>query len=275
MIPLYDRNRPLRTPVITFALIAANVFVFLFEITVSWQQGPEGLKHFFQRWGVRPVCVAALLAGKSEIVVRPPPLPSDLPAPFERFFRRPPAEERIPITAAACLMPLFTCMFLHGGWGHLIGNMWFLWIFGDNVEDRLGRLRFLVFYLATGVLASCTQIGVTLAFSRDTLTPMIGASGAVSAVLGAYWIAFPYARVVTLLPFVFILPIAELPAWLYLILWFLFAQLLPAVGTLGSEQGIAFWAHIGGFAAGCAYLWRLKHRPPRPPGRYVRFRPLP
>jgi len=268
VIPLYDRNRPRRTPFVTFALIAANALVFVYEIKVSWQQGPRALEELFNRWGVKPACIAALVTGKSEIIVqeqRRTPWGIEVPVTVER----------IRIAAAACLLPLFTCMFLHGGWGHIIGNMWFLWIFGDNVEDRLGHLRFLIFYLATGVLASCVHIAVTLAFSSDTLVPTIGASGAVSAVLGAYLVAFPHARIVTLVPIIFIFTVIEIPASIYLFVWFFFQQLIPGVGGLGSAQGVAFWAHIGGFAAGCAYLWRVKHRPPRLPGRYVQFRPLP
>ncbi len=146
--------------------------------------------------------------------------------------------------------PVFTSMFLHGGWLHLIANMWALWLFGDNVEDALGHGRFLVFYLACGVVANIAQSAVDVL----STTPSLGASGAIAGVLGAYLLFYPTARVLTLIP-IFIFPwFVELPAVVFLGLWF-FAQLsggLASLGTAGGSTGggIAFWAHVGGFVSG-------------------------
>lgn len=153
-----------------------------------------------------------------------------------------------------------TSMFLHGSWGHFLGNMLYLWIFGDNIEDRLGHLRFLVFYLLCGTLAALGQVFVNM----GSLVPMIGASGAISGVLGAYLVLFPHSRVLTLVPIFFVLQLIEVPAVLLLGLWFL-VQLLSGVGSLGAEAdigGVAFWAHAGGFIAGAALVTVFK-RPER------------
>ena len=148
-------------------------------------------------------------------------------------------------------LPLFTAMFLHGGWLHLGGNMLYLWIFGDNVEDRLGHVRFLLFYLACGLAAALTQIYV----HPTSKIPMVGASGAVAGVLGGYLILFPYARVLALMPILFFFQIVELPAALFLVFWFLMQFLSGAVSITGDPDltgGVAWWAHIGGFAGGVA-----------------------
>ncbi|MBI3769627.1 MAG: rhomboid family intramembrane serine protease [Deltaproteobacteria bacterium] len=148
----------------------------------------------------------------------------------------------------ATLSPLVTSMFLHGGWMHLLGNMLYLNIFGDNVEDRLGHLRYLALYLVTGIVAGVAQITI----NPHSSLPMVGASGAIAGVTGAYFLFFPRARVVTLIPIFIFLQIVELPAVLFLFFWFAF-QLLLGIGSLGTETaggGVAFWAHIGGFLAG-------------------------
>ena len=177
---------------------------------------------------------------------------------------------RYPLTAVNSLLPLLTSLFLHGGLWHLLGNMWFLWIFGDNVEDRLGHLRFLLFYVGGGVAASLVHVLVSVAFSGPSLIPTIGASGAVSAVLGAYLLAFPTARIVTFLPIFFFIYLVEIPASIYLLFWFVFQQVLPGLGSLGTAGGgVAFWAHIGGFLAGMGYLYATAPGAPRGPGRYL------
>jgi membrane associated rhomboid family serine protease len=145
--------------------------------------------------------------------------------------------------------PVFTSMFLHGGWMHIIGNMWFLWIFGDNVEDALGHFKYLVFYVLCGIAAGMTQV----LFSAGSRLPMVGASGAIAGVMGAYLIKFPKSRIVTLV-FVFIFfTTIEVPAGLMLAYWF-FIQFFSGVGTIGyshvSQGGTAFFAHIGGFITG-------------------------
>ena len=152
--------------------------------------------------------------------------------------------------------------------------MWFLWVFGDNVEDRLGHIRFLIFYLVGGVLASLVHVAVTVLFSDNPLIPTIGASGAVSAVLGAYFIAFPYARIVTLLPIFILFYLVEIPASVYLLFWFLIQQVLPGLGSLErlGSGGVAFWAHIGGFLVGMLYLLFLAPPDRTARGRTVRYR---
>ncbi|MEJ2540427.1 MAG: rhomboid family intramembrane serine protease [Gemmatimonadota bacterium] len=153
------------------------------------------------------------------------------------------------------IAPLFTSMFLHGGWGHLIGNMWFLWIFGNNVEDSMGHLRFLLFYVLCGLAAAGAHV---MADPSSTL-PMVGASGAISAIMGAYLLLYPKAKVKTVIFIIIFFSVVELPAFLYLGYWFLlqlFGVLGPAVGG-----GVAFWAHIGGFVAGLVLI--LVFRNPR------------
>ncbi len=158
---------------------------------------------------------------------------------------------------------IFTSMFLHGGWLHVIGNMWFLWIFGDNIEDILGHEKYLIFYLMCGVAAAITQVF----FNVDSRVPMVGASGAIAGVMGAYMIKFPQARIVTLIFFLFIW-FTDVPAWLMLIYWF-GVQFFSGVGSLGdytvSQGGTAFFAHIGGFVTGMILINLLGTRQ-----RYVR-----
>lgn len=144
---------------------------------------------------------------------------------------------------------IFTSMFLHGGWLHVLGNMWFLWIFGDNVEDIMGHEKFLLFYLSCGVAAALTQVF----FSADSRVPMIGASGAIAGVMGAYLVKFPRARILTLVPIIIFFTWLEVPAWFMLIFWF-GMQLFSGVGSISTAQyaqgGTAFFAHVGGFVAG-------------------------
>ncbi len=148
------------------------------------------------------------------------------------------------------IRPFFTNMFLHAGWAHLIGNMWFLWIFADNVEDRMGHLNFLIFYLMCGFIASFTHFII----NRHSVVPAVGASGAIAGVLGAYMMLFPSARVLTLVPFFFFLEIIEIPAFIFLGIWFIYQFLLGVSSLGGYGAGIAFWAHIGGFLAGIFLL---------------------
>jgi membrane associated rhomboid family serine protease len=146
------------------------------------------------------------------------------------------------------LMTLFTSMYLHGGWAHLIGNMWYLWIFGDNIEDRMGRFRFFIFYTLCGLIAGLLQV---IAAPQST-TPMIGASGAIAGVLGAYLVLYPRARVSTLVPFFYFIRIVWLPAIVVLGSWFLIQLLngLASINVVMQTGGVAWWAHIGGFVAG-------------------------
>ncbi len=218
MIPIRDENPVESAPVVTRGLIALNVAIFLYELL----QGPE-LTGFVFRWGMVPIRVTLALHQGTE----------PLQAPAATFL---------------------TSMFLHGGWAHLIGNMWYLWVFGDNIEDRLGKLRFLAFYLLAGVVAS----GVEYALHPTLRAPTLGASGAIAGVLGAYALLFPGARVLTLMPFFQIVP---LPALLVLGLWFVlqfFSGWLSLSASLSG--GIAWWAHIAGFAFGLATVKLFERR---------------
>ena len=212
MIPLRDSVPSSTTPVVTYAIIAINVLVFIQQLALS----PEELHHFFAHYGVVP--------------------------------------------ARLQLSDLFTSMFLHGGFLHLIGNMWFLWIYGDNVEDVLGRIKYLAFYLTGGVAGSLLQI----AADPNTTIPNIGASGAIAAVMGAYLLKFPHARVLTLIPLFIVFFTRELPAYIILIYWFIL-QFFSGVGTLaesstGASGGIAFFAHVGGFLMGMLLIKVLPSR---------------
>lgn len=166
---------------------------------------------------------------------------------------------------------LLTSMFLHGGWLHLIGNMWFLWIYGDNVEDILGPWRYLVFYLACGMAAGLTH----LAFNLDSSVPTVGASGAIAGVMGGYLRRFPHARIVTLLPLFIFFTTIELPAYVILLYWFAI-QIFSGVGDSAragvQEGGVAWWAHAGGFVTGALLVGILEQRnrrlPPDYPGYY-------
>ncbi|MCL6565194.1 MAG: rhomboid family intramembrane serine protease [Acidobacteriia bacterium] len=216
MIPLRDINPSRSTPVVTLALIVVNTVVFLYQLSLE------------------RTAQLALLNGLGFVPAR---LPLALRSPEMSFVD--------------ALLPLWTSMFLHGGFLHLLGNMWFLWVFGDNVEDRLGHLRFLVFYLLCGAGAGVTHALVEL----QSTVPTVGASGAVSGVLGAYFVLFPRSRVITLVPLVFVFLTVRLPAMVVLGYWFLI-QFFSGLGTLGGDQtaGVAWWAHIGGFVFGMLLL---------------------
>src|SRR6058998_3626536 len=211
MIPFRD-NIPSRSfPTITVSIIIANVLVFFYELSL----GSRSFERFIMQYGVVPTTVLAW------------------------------PESHVPFTAVA--LPFFTSIFLHGGWLHLIANMWYLWIFGDNVEDRLGPVRYLAFYLIGGIVASIAHYATAPA-SR---VPMVGASGAIAAVLGAYAITFPRARVITLIPFFPFVQIVALPALAVLGLWFVFQFFSGALSLAWSARGgVAWWAHIGGFVFG-------------------------
>ena len=212
MIPLRDLNRRYSTPLITVLLIAINALVWFYELSL----GPRAGEQFLFVMGM-------------------------VPARLQEALHSP----EVPLSAA--LIPLFTSMFLHSGWLHVIGNMWFLWVFGDNVEDRFGHIPFLVFYLACGLGAGVIH---TL-FNWNSAVPAVGASGAISGVLGAYLVMFPHARVITLVPLIFFFFTVQLPAVVILGYWFV-VQFLSGLSSLGSREsgGVAWWAHIGGFILG-------------------------
>ena len=241
-IPFHDDNPTQRPPVVTYALVAINVAVFLWAGRL-----PEVSEQVLvYQHGFVPARIIQLS--------QPHPIfiPVDVPVhdPFwgERIERR--AIELAPVPRQIWLS-LLTCMFLHGSWMHLLGNMWFLWLFGNNVEDRLGPLLYLVLYLVGGLIAS----GVHWRVDPASTMPVIGASGAIAAVLGAYAVTWPWARVSTLVFLVVFVTIVEVPALVVLGVWFL-AQVLAGQQSLGAAAsgGVAWWAHVGGFLAGMALM---------------------
>jgi membrane associated rhomboid family serine protease len=218
MIPLRDTISSHRFPLVTVGVIGVNVLVFLMEVNLS----PNALEHFFQTWGIVPLRFT-----------------------HPRF------------QSAGNYLTLLSSMFMHGGWMHIIGNMWSLWIFGDNVEDRMGRSAFLLFYLLSGLAAGAIHV-VTNAAST---VPTVGASGAIAGVMGAYLLLFPHATVMALVPVFIFLHVVEVPAVLFLGFWFLLQLFsgtlsLAAAGT--HAGGVAWWAHIGGFVVG--FLWAVPLR---------------
>jgi membrane associated rhomboid family serine protease len=226
VIPLRDANPRRRQAIVTPALIAACFLVFAGELWVVTAGGDRALEELAKSWGLVPkALVGALTAGS--LVAQP-------------------------------VLAVFTSMFLHGGWAHILGNMLFLWIFGGRVEDRLGRLAFLAFYLIGGVAAAAGQ---TLENPASEL-PMIGASGAISAVLGAYLVLYPRARIQSLVFLGFFYQLIAVPAAILLGYWFL-VQVIDGVAALGSTDltgGVAVYAHIAGFVAGAvmALPFRLR-----------------
>jgi membrane associated rhomboid family serine protease len=211
MIPLKDDIPSSRPPVVTVGLIAVNCLIYFY----LWSLGAEGYEKALFRWGA---------------------------IPYEVMHRA----ELTPEIAFPIPLTLFTSMFLHGGFLHLAGNMLYLWIFGDNVEGQLGHAKFLVFYILSGLAASLLHIFT----SSQSQVPMVGASGAIAGVLGAYMITFPKARILTLIFFGFFIRVVSVPALLVLGFWFIL-QLLYAVPSIGSTAGgVAFFAHVGGFLAG-------------------------
>ncbi len=232
MIPLRDTNPTSTRPVVTIALITLNCVVFLFELSL----GEEGMGRLFMIAGMIPAKVAVFPVNPN-------------------------------VTLLGAFLPFLSSMFLHGGFMHLIGNMWFLWIFGDNIEDHLGHLRYLGFYLLCGLGAGLTH----LAFNWGSNIPTIGASGAVAGVLGGYFLLYPRHKVLTLIPFFFLLMI-ELPAAVILIYWFV-VQFFSGAASIGATQGggVAWWAHVGGFVLGflLILLFGKRNPPSRAQYRFV------
>jgi len=246
MIPFRDHNPSGTVPFVTVALIVVNAAVFLVELN----QGPR-LNAFIADYGLTP----ARVSGRGDA----PPPTGLRGAVFGPQFR---------YTVPAWLT-FFTSMFLHGGWMHLIGNMWYLWIFGDNVEDRMGHVKYLIFYLLCGLGAG----GVQTVLHLGSWVPMVGASGAIAGVLGAYLVSFPRARVSTLLPLGIIFTVIELPAVIVLGFWFVI-QFFSGMQSLSVQGagGVAWWAHIGGFVLGVSLLFVFQK--PRPKRRAYVYRPL-
>ncbi|HYM16236.1 MAG TPA: rhomboid family intramembrane serine protease [Dehalococcoidia bacterium] len=246
MIPIYDSERSRTFPWVNLTIIALNFAVFLYEIALSHRSAGIGftqLDTFIYHWGNIPACTLDqfgqhALEAKSRICAQQPH-PS---------------------------WTIITAMFIHGSWLHILGNMVFLWIFGDNVEDSMGHPLYLLFYLLAGAISAFAQMSV----SATELTPAIGASGAIAGVMGAYIVLFPRATVAVIIPIFFFIPI-PLPALVLIGLWFV-AQLFSGFATLGpttvgAGSGIAYFAHIGGFVAGAllvnVFAIHRKRGPPR------------
>ena len=226
MIPLYDRNPTHRFPIVTVGLILACFAVFGLELTISMGGGDDALEGFFEQWGAVPANVTAAIQAGNWL--------------------------------SPAILGIFTSMFLHGGWLHIIGNMLYLWIFGNNVEDRMGRLPYLVFYLVGGIVAALAQVAI----DPSSQAPLVGASGAIAAALGAYLVLFPGARILSLVFLGFFYQLLEVPALVILGFWFVL-QLISGFAALGpqtAQGGVAFFAHIGGFALGVVVGLLLRAR---------------
>ena len=227
MIPLKDLTPRRSFPIITLLLILINIAVFIYQITLP----AHAAQTFVNTYAVIPARIQSALAGHHYSLV-------------------------------TALLPLFTCMFLHGGWLHIIGNMWFLWIFGANVEDRMGPVAYLLFYLVCGIGSSIAQ---TL-FSWGSHIPSLGASGAIAGVLGAYIVFFPGSQISALVTLLIIWFRARVPAMVFIGLWFVM-QFVSGIGSLGTtgaaaSGGVAWWAHVGGFLLGMliAFIMSLSTR---------------
>ena len=233
MFPIKDENPHFLTPLVTVGLIVANV--------AAWIE--------LQGWGsseplVRSVCDLGLVPGELLRL-----LPAGTAVPLG-------PDVSCVITSEPAFYTVFTHMFLHGGWLHLLGNLWFLWIFGNNVEDSMGHLRFLVFYLLCGLAAAAAQV----AADPDSGIPMVGASGAIGGVMGGYVMLYPRVHVHMLVVLGFYVTRVPVPAYFMLGYWFLL-QLLGGSTSLGHDGGgVAFWAHVGGFSAGAAGVFFFRKR---------------
>jgi membrane associated rhomboid family serine protease len=217
MIPIRDANPAEGTPLVNYAIITACTLTFLYEILLGRQ-----LHQFLLEYGLVPLRYSN-------------------PAVSSHF------------TTTEQLLPFVTSMFLHGGWLHLIGNMWILYIFGDNIESTLGHGKYLLFYLLCGVSAGVIHLVTNL----NSHLPTVGASGAIAGVMGAYFVLYPRARILSIVPIFFFATFMEIPAYVFLGLWFLLQFFSGAIGFLGGGGqvgGIAWWAHIGGFLAGIFFL---------------------
>jgi membrane associated rhomboid family serine protease len=231
MFPIKDDLPRYSTPYVNTSLIVLNILIYFYQ----WTLGPRVGEAFARIYGEVPAHLAAFLAGSPQY------------------------------TLPDVVLPFFTSLFLHGGWMHVLGNMWFLYIFGDNIEDYLGHFKYLIFYLLSGLLAMATQV----AMYPHSNVPTVGASGAIAGVLGAYLLLYPRARVLTW----FFVVVLYLPAWIVLGEWFVLqfaagTALLSSAQAGGDLGGVAVWAHIGGFIAGMVMIKLFPERAQRHPYAY-------
>jgi membrane associated rhomboid family serine protease len=235
MFPLRD-DIPTRTvPWVNYLIIAICAVVFSVQAAA-----PDGGERIVFQFGMVPARVTGL-----------PPTPPPEPPPGHPELRFPTFDE-VPPPAVTPWLTLFSCMFLHGGLMHIVGNMWFLYIFGDNVEDRYGHLGYAAMYLGSGLAAGVLHV----VSSPASPIPTVGASGAIAGVMGAYFIMFKHARVMTLIPLGIFTQLVAVPAPFFLGLWFVF-QIISAAGSSGIGGGVAWWAHVGGFVAGLGATWLI------------------
>lgn len=221
MIPLKDSTRSSTFPIINISIILINALAFFYELSLGPQQ-----QELFQNYAL-------------------------IPAKFFQLINTNPGD------IFGIVVPVFTSIFLHGGWMHIIGNMWFLWIFGDNVEDSMGHGRYILFYLLVGVGASI----VHALLNADSNLPTVGASGAISGVMGAYMVLYPKGRVLTLIPIFFLFTV-NIPAFVFILIWIglQVMQGLVSLGVSANVGGVAWWAHIGGFFVGMLLIFLFRRR---------------
>ncbi len=242
LFPIRDENPSREKPIVNYVIIGINILVYLYEVSLD----PTRLHMFFMKYGIIPIEYGIKLG----IVHSVPP---------QYIYT-------LNLVRSAVPWNLLTAMFLHGGFMHILGNMWFLWIFGDNVEDAMGHFRYLIFYILSGLIASFTHI----LFHPGSAVPMIGASGAISGVLGAYFLLYPGARIISLAFLGFVITTIALPAYLYLGVW-IFIQIIFGFGSIGAHgaaSGVAWFAHIGGFFGGMLIMPLFARRRRTPPRYY-------
>jgi membrane associated rhomboid family serine protease len=285
VLPLKDNNPTSRFPIVTVALIVACVAVFIWQLNFPTnhrldQAGFGSIDQSSLEYGAIPYRITHTSAGKCDIgavdQVSPQQFQAGVVCPGTKDYAEAVARSRahpqddlgpFQIDQKPWWVTLFTSMFMHGGFLHIAGNMLFLWVFGNNIEDRLGRVKFLLFYLLAGLIAVYTQALI----DPGSTAPTIGASGAIAGVLGAYALLFPRARVLTLIFIIFFVTLVEIPALILLAIWFIL-QFVPALGQVavgsGGDQGVAYFAHVGGFAFGLAVaatmLYTMRRRRPDP-----------
>lgn len=255
MFPLRDNIGTRHFPVVTLAIIVLCTIVFLFEISRPTAHLPgyrtgiprevSGFDRVTAEWGFTPCELTHRCAHPGR---------QDLSSPGG-------GDAEVRVEQHSAWLTLFASIFMHGGWVHIVGNMLFLWIFGNNVEDRMGRWRYALFYLVCGVIAALTQ----LLADPSSGIPNIGASGAIAGVLGAYLVLYPRARVLTAITLLVFFAIVEVPAVLLLGAWFLLQVLDGSAGLVSAgEGGVAYFAHVGGFSAGLILVWLFIRGRPRP-----------
>jgi membrane associated rhomboid family serine protease len=225
MIPLRDTTKSKTIPYVNYTFIALCGAVFLYETSLGDQ-----VNEFIARFAVIPSQVASIFFGNDH----------SFGAIVRKAYH----------AGFGAVLPLITSMFLHGGWMHLVGNMLYLYIFGDNVEDRLGHIGYFIFYMLAGTGAALTEIY----FQRHSAMPLLGASGAIAGVLGAYFLLFPKAKIMTLIPLFVFFPVIEISAFFFLGFWFIMQFINGLAGGVDAGAGVAWWAHAGGFIVGAVLL---------------------